>query len=98
MVIKPHPDEEYRKKIVTKEVKAHEIALEEWSDERIEELSDPVKQDPHYGPLTPDPIDAEFLDRQKEIRSELEAEPTGYHTLPSGERVVAGWRAYLPDD
>lgn len=69
---------------------AHDRVLNEWSDGRIEELSDIVRHEPLYQPLSPSPTEAAFYHEREQVRQEIEMEPVTETVARSA--VVIGYR------
>jgi hypothetical protein len=73
-VAKAHPAAR-RSQIDKQVVAAHERVLEEWSDERVEELPQIVRDEPLHEPVSPSPLEAAFYFRREMVMSEIEMEP-----------------------
>ncbi|UPV73190.1 hypothetical protein M0R89_11590 [Halorussus limi] len=89
---------EQRQKAVAEIVRAHELVVDEWPDERLERVRPALRHDPLHRSLDPSPVEREFLAAVEAKREEVEVEPVTMRPSRYAPRVRAGWRVVNADD
>lgn len=84
-------DELERKKHDLKVIRAHELVRENWTEGKLERVSDEVRGNPLYRPVDITGVDEEFIAEVDERRSDLEAEPVRDTLNRYGRRIHTGW-------
>jgi len=71
--VREHPAAK-RNRVDKRLTAAHERVLEMWSNDRVAELSDIVRDEPHYQPLNPSATEFAFYAERERVKDEIEIE------------------------